>query len=604
MKLHKKLIAVFLIVICLILSLGFLPFSSYSVEVSEFEGKIVNSEEEGIMGNAYFDNENNGIAILSAGSQESVSDIISKYESNGEVAVGIDVSAWQKNIDWAQVSASGVKYAMIRCGYRGYAPEGNIVQDAYFKKNVEGALNNGIYVGIYFYSTAINEAEALQEAQTVVEWIKGYDIKYPVAYDFEDFGIKEAKRTDGSTLPYRTNGLSTEQLNKNAHVFLDYINANGYIGCLYGSSNPLSTVWKMEEFSNFSTWVAHYKISKPTYTGNYQMWQCTSSGTVPGISGNVDIDLDYYYYFKYNSIDITNYMFDSEFYSDRYSDLKAAFGNDAKALRNHYENFGKKEGRMATPVFDPIYYLNKYPDLKNAFKTDYVSAYNHFVRNGIHEGRQGSKNFDVKYYFSNNPDLKKALYSSNTRALEHYFVCGINEGRIASAEFNLNEYKKSCSNYERNSIGNNNKKYIALFLGGNPINDTNIDVSGYLFDAVYYANRYADLKATYGTNAVALKEHYEVFGKKEGRGASPVFDPKYYVDKYADLKNAFQNDYVSAYNHFVTYGIHEGRSGSAEFDVKVYVSNNKDIEDTFGKNYSKCLQHYMIFGRNENRKAN
>ena len=93
---------------------------------------------------------------------------VASFENDGQY-VGIDVSSWQGNINWPEVAASGVQFAMIRVGFRGYAEEGNIKEDAYFRQNVKGAVNNGIKVGIYFYSTARNEEEALQEAAWVVD---------------------------------------------------------------------------------------------------------------------------------------------------------------------------------------------------------------------------------------------------------------------------------------------------------------------------------------------------------------------------------------------------------------------------------------------------
>jgi uncharacterized protein YjdB len=237
----------------------------------------------------------------SVGGTESIDTLISKFSSNGKAVLGVDVSAWQDNIDWQKVASSGVKFAMIRCGYRGFAEEGNIVVDARFKENIEGAIKNGLYVGVYFFSTAINENEAIQEAQFVLNLIKDYNIKYPVAYDFEYFGNLEYYSSSSNMIkPYRTNGLSNDQLTKNANAFLYYIKSKGYTAAMYGSSNPLTNIYNMNSLSSYDTWVAHYKTDKPSYSGSYTMWQCTETGTVPGINTNVDINVDYTYYFKYN----------------------------------------------------------------------------------------------------------------------------------------------------------------------------------------------------------------------------------------------------------------------------------------------------------------
>ena len=232
------------------------------------------------------------------GMQIPVSDLIDTYESD-ESYIGIDVSKWQGDIDWKAVKDSGVKYVMIRCGFRGYGSNGTIVQDQYFNDNMKGALENGLYVGVYFFSTAITEEEAIQEAEFVLECCKEYDIKYPIVYDFEYFGELFDEETGN---PYRTNGLTSEQINKNAEAFLGYIRANStYKTMLYGSEYYLNTIWNVDSFiSENDIWLAHYPSiitgNKTSYNGTYQMWQCTDAGQVPGINTLVDLNFDYKYY--------------------------------------------------------------------------------------------------------------------------------------------------------------------------------------------------------------------------------------------------------------------------------------------------------------------
>ena len=530
--------------------------------------------------------------------QEGIDTLISRFELEGTAAVGIDVSAWQENIDWSAVAASGVKFAMLRCGVRG-ATEGKITEDKYFKQNVQGAINNGIYVGVYFYSMAINEAEAVEEAEFVLNLINGYDIKYPVCYDFETY----TDEFSSSGTPYRTNGLSTEQMNKNASAFLSHIQSRGYIACLYGSASYLKDTWDMNSFANYDTWVAHYYVSKPSYTGNYNLWQYTDNATVPGIKGAVDVDVDYTYYFRYHDVDITNYLFDSEYYADRYTDLRNIFGYDKNALKNHYYTCGIKEGRTASPVFDVRFYLNKYPDLKSAFGNNYEAAYRHFIDAGIKEGRQGSKYFDVSYYLDNNPDVKKVYYSSKTMSLVHFVLAGMPEGRRGSYEFYVKDYQKKVSEFYSYHLANNYKKYMSLDAGGDPVENYPVDITQYLFDSTYYADRYIDLKNIFGYNEEALKNHYYTCGIKEGRTASPVFDVRFYLNKYPDLKSAFGNNYEAAYRHFIDAGIKEGRQGSKYFDVKFYYSHYSDLRKIFGNNNTKLLMHFATSGVNEGREG-
>ena len=587
MKLYKRILIIFLL---LIICLSVKSFASsdevtYNGITAEVPKVYQYSDGETAEDDPLLDKISSEVG---ASSSYDISSMISIYET-GEVAVGIDVSYYQGDIDWEAVADSGVKFAIIRCGYRGYST-GNIVEDSKFEENIQEAIDNGIYVGVYFYSTAINEEEALQEAVTVVDLIKNYDIKYPVAYDFEDFG----------TTGKRTDGLSNDQINANAKVFLDYINSQGYIATLYGSTSYLNNIWSEEIRTNYDVWVAQYNTSV-TYTGNYTMWQRTSSGIVSGISGYVDIDIDYEYYMSYNNVDLTNYLFNSTYYADMYSDLKEAFGYDETLLKQHYETYGKAEGRVASPVFDPVYYLSNYSDLKAAFGTNYVEAYNHFITYGAKEGRQASKYFSSTYYLSKYSDVKKVYYSSKTWAIAHFMEYGISEGRQGSSSFNVITYYNSQSSYTKYHLGTEYLKYYALDAGGDPINNSPIDITDYLFDSTYYADMYSDLKKAFGYNETLLKQHYETYGKAEGRTASPVFNPVYYLSNYSDLKEAFGTNYVEAYNHFINYGINEGRQASSTFNVVAYINNYSDLKTVFGTNYSKALEHYMVYGIAEGR---
>ena len=217
------------------------------------------------------------------GQSISAQEAVSQFENDGQ-SVGIDVSAHQGKIDWAAVKASGVEFAMIRCGFRGNS-QGGIFQDAYFASNIKGAVNNGIFVGIYFYSTAINEDEALQEAAWVVNTIKSYRITYPVAYDFEDFGR------------YRCAGVSGEQATSNAIAFLNYVKSAGYSPMMYANKSDISGRFNSGRLGGYKFWLAHY-TSSTNYTGKYAMWQYTSNGSVNGISGRVDMNIAYFRFSK------------------------------------------------------------------------------------------------------------------------------------------------------------------------------------------------------------------------------------------------------------------------------------------------------------------
>lgn len=206
-------------------------------------------------------------------------------------AVGIDVSKYQGRINWNEVAASGIEFAMIRVGYR-TTISGEICEDAYAAYNITNALSNNINVGVYFFSSAISLEEAREEAQWVTDFISKYNITYPVAYNCEGF------HESGS----RQYGLTSEQRSSFAAEFLDRIALAGYTPMFYASKNELenNSEWNTSKLSSMSRiWVAWYPdIPYPTteyasYSGTHQMWQYTSNGIVNGISKPVDINVSY-----------------------------------------------------------------------------------------------------------------------------------------------------------------------------------------------------------------------------------------------------------------------------------------------------------------------
>lgn len=233
----------------------------------------LNDQEDGK--NKYTD------SSMSNAKVSSIDDALSMYETPG-TSIGIDVSKYQGNINWAQVKQSGVEFAIIRCGYRGYG-SGQILMDPYFEQNISEALKNGIKVGVYFFSAAINEQEALEEARWTKEVIKNYKITYPVAYDFESFGLG------------RLAGLTKSQITANAIAFMNYIKSAGYTPMMYASKNAYYERFETSLFYGCKFWLAHY-TDATDYKGTYHMWQYTSKGTVPGINGYVDMNIAYFKY--------------------------------------------------------------------------------------------------------------------------------------------------------------------------------------------------------------------------------------------------------------------------------------------------------------------
>ncbi|MBQ4030429.1 MAG: glycoside hydrolase family 25 protein [Bacilli bacterium] len=187
---------------------------------------------------------------------------------------GIDVSSWQKEIDWELVKESGIDFVMIRCGYRNLTND-DILIDPRFEYNISEANRLDIPVGVYFYSTARDEKEVLEEASFVLHTIKDYDITYPVVYDFELYNQK------------RMEGISASEINDNAIRFLEYMSEHGYRGMIYSNRNYLNKVWDIELFDNYKFWLAQYDGELMI---EHDMIQYSDKGTIPGISVNVDLN--------------------------------------------------------------------------------------------------------------------------------------------------------------------------------------------------------------------------------------------------------------------------------------------------------------------------
>lgn len=200
--------------------------------------------------------------------------------SGRDSTTGIDVSKWNKTIDWEAVAQENVGFAIIRCGYRG-SKSGALIIDSSYEKNIEGAIEAGIPVGVYFFTQAVNEVEAVEEASMVIELIKKYDVDYPVFLDSESAG--------GSG---RADNLGKEERTKIHKAFLETIASAGYETGIYGSANWLAKKVDMKELSDYRVWLAEY-AEVPSYKDYYQMWQYTSKGKVSGISTNVDLNICY-----------------------------------------------------------------------------------------------------------------------------------------------------------------------------------------------------------------------------------------------------------------------------------------------------------------------
>lgn len=208
------------------------------------------------------------------------SEITKMQEGNPNSKTGIDVSKWNKEIDWDKVKKAGVEYAIIRVGYRG-ATTGALIEDPYFERNIKGAARAGIPVGVYFFTQAVNTVEAVEEASMVTTLCKDYDITYPVFID-----------TEGAGGNGRADGLDVETRTAVCEAFCKTVESAGYRAGVYGARNWFNEMLTMKDLNDYIIWLAEYR-DVPVYQGYYHMWQYTSSGSVDGIEGNVDLNLSY-----------------------------------------------------------------------------------------------------------------------------------------------------------------------------------------------------------------------------------------------------------------------------------------------------------------------
>ena len=202
------------------------------------------------------------------------------YVQNGQTIsrTGIDVSSHQQQINWSSVAQDGISFAYIRLGYRG-SSEGTLHVDDFFTQNLSGAKNAGIDVGVYFFSQAITRDEAREEARFVLKQLDGASLDYPIAFDMEP-------SPEGGG---RADALTREEATAIANAFCDEIQKNGYRTIIYGNSYDLSK-YDLSALTG-RIWLAQYD-GKPDGSISFVMWQYTPKGTVAGISGSVDLNLD------------------------------------------------------------------------------------------------------------------------------------------------------------------------------------------------------------------------------------------------------------------------------------------------------------------------
>lgn len=230
------------------------------------------------------------------GTEVDVSKLLSSEAAaeTDEITFGIDVARYQGTIDWAQVAGSGVDFAMVRVGYR-INDSREIQADTNARYNMQEAQKNGIKLGVYFFSTAASEAEAVEEADWTADYISRYQITYPVAYDCEGFEKADSAQA----------GLTKTQRTDIALAYMNRIHERGYTPMFYAAMGELAgeAKWETSKIENIcKIWVSQYpatpypQTEKSSYGGVHAMWQYTNRGTVAGIDRPVDVNIAYFGY--------------------------------------------------------------------------------------------------------------------------------------------------------------------------------------------------------------------------------------------------------------------------------------------------------------------
>lgn len=205
------------------------------------------------------------------------------YYANGNVIShkGIDVSKYQGEVDWEKVAGDDVEYAFIRLGIRGYT-EGEILEDDNFEDNINGALDNDLDVGVYFFTQATSVEEAEEEAGYVLDAIEPYSVKYPVVLDIEAVSNSKARTAD----------LTKEERTEYCIAFCEKIRDAGYTPMIYGNLKTFMLLLDLEQLEEYDKWIAYYS-DEIYYPYAFKVWQYSDTGTVDGITGNVDLNIGF-----------------------------------------------------------------------------------------------------------------------------------------------------------------------------------------------------------------------------------------------------------------------------------------------------------------------
>lgn len=308
---------------------------------------------------------------------------------------GIDVSKYQGDIDFKALKSSGIQFVIIRAGWG----QGNI--DGKFTRNISECNRLGIPCGVYWFSYALNPAQAKQEAKCCLKAIAPYKLQYPVCFDFEYDSITYSVKKGVN--------VTKESASAIAKAFLSEVEAAGYWATNYTNLDFSKRYFDDYIMKKYDVWAARYTSTEKDIAVNAGLWQYSSKGKVAGIKGNVDMDIAH------------------KDYPTLIAKKKANTGNNNAALTPQKTNYTVPE--MYKLVFDAKYYLNNYKDLQQAFGTNATERqlFEHFYMFGMKEARVGISTFDVRKYRSSNPDLNAAFGDEWSAYYIHYITSGAKE---------------------------------------------------------------------------------------------------------------------------------------------------------------------------------
>lgn len=323
---------------------------------------------------------------------------------------GIDISAWQGNVDFSKVKNDNIEFVIIRAGF------GASALDRKFKTYISECNRLGIPCGIYWFSYAYTPKMAENEAKAAIKAVAPYKLDYPIFWDFEYDSVNYAAKK-GVVV---TKKLASEM----AKAFMNTIKAAGYKTGNYTNLDFSKRMFDKEVRDNYDLWAARYVKAPVDIVNGSALWQYSSKGKVKGINANVDMDYALKDYTGNTPIEenpvpavvleeakesykvptLYSHVFNADYYVNKYPDLAEALKAQIKAklvkkdeqskgwwLLQHFLKYGMAEGRQACEAFNVEDYKAAYMDLRDAYGDDLVPYYYHYIWFGINEIKEGKR---------------------------------------------------------------------------------------------------------------------------------------------------------------------------------------------------------------------